>query len=539
MINILNNKSVAVTPHHLATKAATEVLKEGANAIEAAIVGATVISVVYPHMNSLGGDNFWLIYDAKNKSLNGLNASGKSGERATIQYYKNLGYSKIPFRGYLACNTVPGAVSGLQKAYEYSKTKLNGTKSFSYLFEKAISYAQNGFPVTKSQEEYTNENITSLKIFKGFKETFLNQEGLPYKEKELFKQPILAKTLELIAQKGATEFYSGKIANKIVSEIQANGGILTLDDFENHTANWINPIKGFYRDFTVYNLPPNTQGFASILILQILNNFDFTKIEEGSTDYYHLLIEACKQAFIIRDKYLTDPDFYDIPLDYILSKEHANLLAKNISLEKTADFNYQLEPKGDTVWLGFSDEMGNAVSLIQSTYHEFGSGIIPEDTGITLQNRGCFFSLDENHPNKLEPQKRTFHTLNPAMLFKNNKPYLIYGTMGGEGQPQTQATIVTRIVDYNYDVQNAINAPRYLYGRAWGETENDVKFESRVPVSILEELKKRGHLIKTVEKFSNLMGHAGAIQIDPKTDTKQVAADIRSDGNPINKETSL
>ena len=529
-ISSKKNKAIIVTPHHLATKAGSDALKEGANAVEAAIIGATVLSVVYPHMNSLGGDNFWLIYNAEKNSLKGLNANGRSGEKATVEAYKNLGYSKIPTRGFLACNTVPGAVSGLTEAYNYSKTELNGSKDFSYLFKQAILYAKEGFPVTKSQEFFTKTNLDSLKNFKGFEKVFLKQNKEIYKENELFSQPHLAKTLELIAN-NSDEFYQGQIANKIVKYIKENDGFLTLNDFKNHSANWVNPIKGLYRNFPVYNLPPSTQGFASILILQIIDNFDFTKIKEGSADYYHLLIEACKQAFFVRDKYLTDPDFYDIPLDDILSKKYALELAKKIQLDKTIDFDYPLEPKGDTVWLGVSDEKGNAVSLIQSIYHEFGSGIVPENTGITLQNRGCFFSLNENHPNKLEPKKRTFHTLNPAMIFKDNKPYLIYGTMGGEGQPQTQSTIVTRVIDYNYDIKEAINAPRYLFGRTWGENENDVKFENRISPVILEELKKRGHKIKLTEEFSSLMGHAGAILIDHDNNTKTGSSDIRSDGS--------
>ena len=300
-----------------------------------------------------------------------------------------------------------------------------------------------------------------------------------------------------------------------------------------HTSDWVDPISVDYRGYTAYNLPPNTQGMASLAILNILQNFDVASIKEGSTEYYHLLIEAIKYAFADRDAYLTDPAFSDIPLDELLGKAHGEEIAGRIKESLYANALKPLDPKGDTVWFGVVDAEGNAVSCIQSIYHEFGSGIIPEGTGVILQNRGSFFSLDSSHVNALAPGKRTFHTLNPAMLVKDERPVLVYGTMGGEGQPQTQAALVTRIVDYGMSVQAAIEAPRWLYGRTWGASSNTLKLEGRIPENIRLALAEKGHDIEVLAGFTDVMGHAGAIWIDPDTDVKFGGADPRGDGVAI------
>lgn len=269
---------------------------------------------------------------------------------------------------------------------------------------------------------------------------------------------------------------------------------------------------------------------ASLEILNILNQYEVKKLGEGTADYYHLIIEAIKESFIDRDRYLSDPEFVKIPLDYLLSKQHALEQAARISMTKAASKKKPLDPKGDTVWIGAVDKEGNAVSLIQSIYHDFGSGIVAGNTGVLLQNRGSFFSLDPNHVNHLEPHKRTFHTLNPAMLLKNGKPYLVYGTMGGEGQPQTQAALVTRIVDFGMTPQEAITAPRWLYGRTWGASSNDLKLEGRIPSEVVAELKKRGHPVKVVADFTDTMGHAGAILVNQETGVLEGGTDVRGDG---------
>ncbi len=535
--NPLTTNGMVTSPNYLATQAGVDVLRRGGTAVDAAIATAATLAVVYPQMCTLGGDNFWLIYNAKTGELKALNASGRSGEKATIDFYTSKGYQKIPSRGYYAANTVPGVVSGWDEAYKMSVKELGSQYKWADIFKSPIDYALNGMPVSTSLNYWSKVNVDpsdtefrDLQRFPEFARIFLKDGDKPYEVGEILKQPDLAKTLKLIADKGADEFYKGSIAKKIVSDLEAHDGLLTLADFKNHHADWVEPIHVNYRDTVAYNFPPNTQGMASLEILNILNNFDVKSLGEGSADYYHVIIEATKQAFADRDKYLTDPEFADIPLDYLLSAQHGKDQAKLINMQHAADKVEPLDPKGDTVWLGVVDKYGNAVSLIQSIYHDFGSGIVPEGTGVILQNRGSFFSLDKNHVNALMPHKRTFHTLNPAMLLKNGKPLLVYGTMGGEGQPQTQAAVVTRVIDFGMTPQMAINSPRWLYGRTWGKASNDLKMEGRIPDEVLKDLEKRGHPVKKVEDFTDTMGHAGAILINQNSGVMQGGTDPRGDG---------
>ena len=535
----MSTKGMVTTPHYLASQAALAILQKGGNAIEAAIAAASTIGVVYPHMNGIGGDNFWLIYNANTNELKSLNSSGRSSENATIDFYQSKGLSKIPSRGAIAANTVPGAVAGWGEAYQYSQKEMEGSLSWTNLLASAISYAKDGFPVTPSQEYWTKVNLNeedtefrALQRFDEFTKVFL-KEGKPYQAGEIMRQEDLANTLQLIAEHGSDYFYNSELTERVVKNLQENGGLLTLEDFKQHTSDWVDPISVPYGDYIAYNLPPNTQGMASLSILNILNHIDLNEIEEGSATYYHVLVEAIKHAFVDRDAYLTDPEFADIPLAKLLSKEHGLAIAEKIQQQKDAKTLQPLDAKGDTVWFGVVDEKGNAVSFIQSIYHEFGSGFIPKGTGIVLQNRGSFFSLDENHTNALAPRKRTFHTLNPAMLLKDGKPALVYGTMGGEGQPQTQAALVTRIVDYGMSVQEAIEAPRWLYGRTWGASSNSLKIENRITEEVRGKLEILGHELEVLEDFTDTMGHAGAILIDQQTNVKFGGADPRGDGVAI------
>ncbi|SOC11210.1 gamma-glutamyltranspeptidase/glutathione hydrolase [Ureibacillus xyleni] len=535
----MSTKGMVTTPHYLASQAALSILQKGGNAIEAAIAAASTIGVVYPHMNGIGGDNFWLIYNAKTKELKALNSSGRSGEKATIEFYKSQGLSKIPSRGAIAANTVPGAVAGWGQAFNYGNNEMESSLSWKSLLESALDYAKNGFPVTPSQTHWTEVNLEAsdtefraLGRFQEFNKVFL-KNGKPYQAGEIMKQEDLARTLDLIAENGADYFYNSELTERMVEDLQKHGGILTVNDFKQHTSDWVNPISVKYRQYTAYNLPPNTQGMASLSILNILNHIEMNEIEEGSSTYYHVLVEAIKHAFNDRDRYLTDPEFVNIPVKELLSPQHGLELAEKIKDSERAKELQLLDAKGDTVWFGIVDEYGNAVSMIQSIYHEFGSGFIPKDTGIILQNRGSYFSLDENHVNALAPRKRTFHTLNPAMLLKDGKPALVYGTMGGEGQPQTQAALVTRIVDYRMNVQEAIEAPRWLYGRTWGAASNSLKVENRISQEVCNELKSLGHELEVLEEFTDIMGHAGAIFIDEQTNVKYGGADPRGDGMAI------
>lgn len=525
------------SPHYLATQAGVAILHDGGNALEAAIAIASTLAVVYPHMNGIGGDGFWLIYDAKQKRIRGLNASGRSGEKASISFYRDRHYQDIPTRGYFAANTVPGVVDGWGKIYHYSQKYLSGKVTWSTLLQSALTYAKDGFPVTPSQYDWTVNNVydgqTNLQNYDEFSRIFLHDDHQPFQPGELMTLHDLACTLKEIADKGARSFYEGSITKAIVDDLEMNGGLLTLDDFFSHQSEWMEPLSVPYRDYTAFNLPPNTQGMTSLAILNILNQFDFHHIEEGSADYLHVIIEATKHAFFDRNQWLTDPEFTNIPLDQLLSESRAKERAEQIQMEKAINDVQPLDPKGDTVWFGVVDQAGNAVSCIQSIYHDFGSGIIPKGTGVLLQNRGSFFSLDSQHVNKLEPRKRTLHTLNPAMIVDHSGPMLIYGTMGGEGQPQTQAALVTRMIEYGMSPQEAIESPRWLYGRTWGAETNNIKIESRMSEQVINELKRRGHPIEMVAPFTDMMGHAGAILIDRKNGMKHGGADPRGDGMAI------
>ncbi|WP_353860825.1 gamma-glutamyltransferase [Azospirillum formosense] len=530
-------QGMVTSSNYLATQAGLDVLRNGGNAVDAAITVAATLAVVYPQMNSIGGDNFWLIHNAKTGELKALNASGRAGEQADIAFYTGKGLEKIPARGYLAVNTVPGAISGWDEAHRYAKETMGRSLPWKRLLEPAIHYARDGFAVTPSLAYWSkvdtdtkDKEFHNLQRFDEFRRVFLRADGQPFTTGEVLKQPDLANSLTMIAEGGADVFYRGPIAEKIVADLRANGGILTLKDFADHKADWVQPIQVRYRGFTAHNLPPNTQGMASLAILNILNNYDMKALGEGSADHYHLIVEATKQAFADRDRYLSDPEFVKIPVDELLSVQHGKDQAARIAMDKAATNVKPLDPKGDTVWFGVVDQDGNAVSMIQSVYHDFGSAIVPKGTGILLQNRGSFFALDPNHINRLEPRKRTFHTLNPAMLMKDGKPFLVYGTMGGEGQPQTQAAIVTRVVDFGMTPQDAINAPRWLHGRTWGAWSNDLKLEGRIPTAVVDDLKRRGHPVNVIENYTDAMGHAGAILIDPVTGVLYGATDPRGDG---------
>ncbi len=538
---VLGTRGMVVTPHYLASAAGLRVLQAGGNAIDAAIAAAAVCSVVYPHMCSIGGDNFWLIYDAKTRSVRALNGSGRSGERCSIDLYHRMGNANaIPPRGFLAANTVPGAVDGWATAHEYGRWSLGTKLLWTSLFEEAIEYAEAGYPVTPSQAMWTARNIEEgsdplrgLQRWDGFRGTYLKPDGRPYGPGEVMKQPDLARTLRTIAYGGGRFFYEGDITRRIVRYLDGHGGVLTERDFYEHRSDWVEPIRLDYRGYAAHGFPPNTQGVAALMILGILGHFDLQRLREGTTDYYHLQVEATKLAFADRDRWVTDPSRIRIPLNRLLSLRYTQDRVRLINMTRAVA---RYEPglvKGDTVYIGTVDAAGNGVSMLQSIYFDFGSGIVAGDTGVLLQNRGTFFSLDPTHVNRLEPRKRTFHTLIPAMLLKDDRLFMVYGTMGGEGQPQTQSALVTRIVDFGLELQEAIEAPRWLYGRTWGTTSTDLLLEARIPTSVVEGLRHRGHPVRVVGAWDDLMGHAQAILIHPGTRVRHGGADPRGDGQAL------
>jgi gamma-glutamyltranspeptidase len=521
--SVIGTKNMVVSPHYLATAAGVKMLQQGGNAYDAAIAVSACLAVVYPHMTGLGGDSFWLMYNKLENKVRAYNGSGRSGSGISREIF--AGEDSIPKRGIRSIVTVPGMVDSWEAILSQY-----GRLSFTEVLEPAITYALEGFPLSNNQYENTVYQFELLSQTPFTSDIYLPDGQVPQAGSR-FVQKQLGKSLSEIAAVGRDCFYKGSLANKIVAYIQENGGLLTLEDFAIHTGNWVTPVTGTYKGHEIYQVPPNSQGFVGIMALNILENFKLNELDEGSFEYYQLLVEALKLSFRDRDRVLTDPDFSDIPLEQLLSKSYAKQLAQAINLQQTMPIT--TEPIGnDTAYAAVVDEEGNTVSFIQSLYFEFGSGVVAGDTGILLQNRGSFFSLDPQHVNRLEPNKRSFHTLMPAMVCKAGKPYILYGTQGGEGQSQTQTAIITRMLDYGMDPQSAINAPRFVWGRTWGEDTQELKVEGRVTPEILKALSKAGHSVRVVGEYDSVVGHAHAILIDDNG-FRIGGTDPRSDGAAI------
>lgn len=525
-LNYGKNGAVA-SPHYLATQAGKEIIKKGGHAVEATIAMNAVLTVVYPHMSGLGGDVFSLVWDSTEKEVISFNGSGRSGSQVNRDKYRD--YETIPERGPLAANTVPGVVDGWWQLH-----KRYGKLEWQDLFEDAIKYAEEGFIVTEKFSGYISEKKDILKKNQESAKIFL-PGGEYLKPGAHFKQKDVAWVLKKIAQEGASVFYEGEIAEKMISSLQAEGGLLTMEDLKNHQTTIEKPLVSDYKGLKVHEVKPNTQGIAALMMMNILKNQDIQEIGDNTADYYHLMAEAAKIAFYYRDKWVTDQEFIDVPTDQLLSEGHTKSMTESIDFDSVFDLNKldtlpEIKSSKDTVYMAAVDAEGNSVSLIQSIYHEFGSAFIPEGCGFFLQNRGSFFSLDETHPNSLEPNKRTFHTIIPAMVTKEGKPYMIFGTMGGEGQPQTQSAILTRVVDFGYNIQQAIEAPRWLYGRMWGDASTSLKLESRIPDSVRKILEEKGHTVEIETDYSQTMGHAQGIIVDQETGFYSAGADPRGDG---------
>ncbi|MFB5284641.1 gamma-glutamyltransferase [Peribacillus sp. Hz7] len=522
MKSIVGTKSMVVSPHYLASMAGNQMLEKGGNAFDAAIAVSACLAVVYPHMTGLGGDSFWLTYKKSEGEIRGYNGSGRSGMGVTREAYKNE--TSIPFRGVRSAITVPGMLDSWDAILqEY------GTMTLAEVLQPAIEYAEKGFPITKNQVVYTEKNQEWIAKTPVTADIYMPNGKIP-QAGERFIQKDLATTLALLAEKGRDAFYKGELAEEIVSFLKEQGGLLTIDDFAAHRGNWVEPISTDYRGYTIYQVPPNSQGFVGLMALNILENFQLQEIKHGSAEYYHLLVEALKSGFRDRNQVLTDPEFFDIPLEKLLSKQYASKLADAIQTDAKPLTSPSLG--SDTAYAAVVDGDGNAVSFIQSLYFEFGSGVVAGNTGVLLQNRGSFFSLDPHHVNTLESAKRSFHTLMPAIACQNGEPRILYGTQGGEGQPQTQTAIITRMIDYGMDPQQAISEPRFVWGRTWGEDSEALKIESRVAADAIQTLKNKGHLVEVVEEFDGIMGHAQAIRID-EHNFLQGGVDPRGDGAAI------
>jgi gamma-glutamyltranspeptidase/glutathione hydrolase len=512
---------MVVAPHHLAAQAGLAVLREGGNAVEAMVAAASTVAVVYPHMNSIGGDNFWLIAEPATAPV-AIMACGGAGERATADFYR--GHSSIPPRGPLAANTVAGAISGWDAALAVSK-RWGGRLPLSRILADAISYGRHGAPVTVSQHKNTTAKLAELKEIPGYATQFL-VNGQPPVVASLFRQSRLAATLERLARAGLDDFYRGEIAVANAAELARIGSPVTAADLRAHRAVDTTPLRVNLRCGAVYNVPPPTQGLASLMILGVFDRLGCTEAEGFA--FLHGLVESTKQAFLVRDRIVTDPAYMTEDPASHLTEARLTTMAGRIAPERAMPWPAPAQG-GDTVWLGVIDGQGRAVSLIQSIYWEFGSGVVLGDTGVLWQNRGVSFSLSETALNVLRPGRKPFHTLNPAMARLADGRFMVYGTMGGEGQPQTQAAVFARHVLFGQELQAAVTAPRWLLGRTWGAASTNLKLESRFDPSVIEALRKAGHDVEVVAPFTDIMGHAGGIVRHP-SGVLEGAADPRGDG---------
>lgn len=519
-------RGMAVAPHSLASQSALAVLREGGNAVEAMIAAASTIAVVYPHMNSLGGDAFWLI-SRPGEEPRGLEACGAAAQSASIAMYRDHGLSAIPFRGGLAANTVAGTVSGWDMAHQWSRAELGGHLPMTRLLDDAITYAKHGIPVTRSQADCIAAKRNELQDVPGFERTFL-RDGAASVAGSRFAQPRLAATLEHLARAGLDDFYRGDLARSMARDLETVGSPLALKDLEQHRAVWKKPLALRHSLGTVYNMPPPTQGLVSLLILGQLDRLLQADMDPHSANYVHACVEATKRAFSIRDRYITDPAFMDIDAQALLAPEHIDSLTGGISMERAAAWGKGLGP-ADTVWMGVIDGNGAAVSFIQSIYHEFGSGIVLNESGINWQNRGCSFSLDPSARNPLMPGRKPFHTLNPALARFTDGRTMVYGNMGGDGQPQSQAAVFSRIAHFGMNPQAAIDAPRWLLGRTWGQTSDTLKLEARFSEATIAQLRALGHEMEVMAHYDETMGHAGAI-VSHANGLFEGGTDPRSDG---------
>jgi oxamate amidohydrolase len=520
-------RGLVATPHARASEAGLAILQRGGNAVDAAIAAAITIAVVYPHMNGVGGDSFWLIHDGRHGALRALNAAGRSAAAADLETYRARFGAAIPARGGAAALTVPGVVSGWAEAHAWSRDALASPIGWGALFEDAIACARDGFSPSPGQRRETADadDLFGAAAPAELRRALWRVYHPALLARERFVQAELAATLEEIARDGAAGFYRGALAARLAAAAAAAGSPLTADDLARHSAEWVTPLRAPYRGGEAASFPPPTQGFAALAILSLLEGFDLAMLDEA--DYIHLVVEATKLAFEDRDRYLTDPTVVPVPVERCL--DPARLADRRRRISRRTAMRVAAAPvKGDTIAVVAADAEGNAVALIQSLYWEFGSGVIAGDTGILLQNRGAFFSLDPAHVNCLAPRKQTAHTLIPSMYLVGGRPRFVYGTMGGEGQPQTQAALVTRMVDRGLPPQAAVEAPRWLYGRTWGEATQSLRLEERFGDDVRGSLLARGHEVSVVEAWSDLMGHAQVIRVDP--DGLTGASDPRADG---------
>ncbi|MCX6326641.1 MAG: gamma-glutamyltransferase [Bacteroidia bacterium] len=524
---VIARNGMAATSQPLATQVALDILKKGGNAIDAAIAANAVLGVVEPTGAGIGGDLFAIIWSADKGKLYGLNASGRSPRSLKLEYFKENGYEFIPSYGPLPVS-VPGCVDGWFEMHD-----MFGRLPMKEILQPAISYARDGFPVTEVIAYYLDKGTAILKEYPNIKEVYMPGGKAPSKG-EIFKNPLLANTLEKIIKGGRNEFYRGTIARNIDAFMKKQGGFLTFDDMSRHHSEWVEPVSTTYRGYEVWELPPNAQGIAALQMLNILEGFDIASMGFGSSEYIHVFTEAKKLAFEDRAKYYADPVFNTTPVAQLISKKYAAERRKLIDREKAAKiFDAGKVEAGNTIYLAVADKYGNMVSLIQSNYRGMGSGMCPTGLGFVLQDRGEMFSLAEGHNNIYAPGKRPFHTIIPAFITKNNKPWISFGVMGGDMQPQGQVQIVINLIDFKMNLQEAGDAPRMHHigsSEPTGQQMTDggiLLLENGFRVEVIQKLMSMGHTIQW-----DLGGYGGyqAIMWDAKNKVWFGASESRKDG---------
>ena len=519
-------------PHALASSAGVDVLRAGGSAVDAAIAAAATLGVVYPHMCGIGGDAFWLIYDAAQRKVHYLEGGGRAAASATLNSFQGRNLREIPFRGILpATVTTPGSVASWCEAHaRYGKLSL------SKILETAVHYARDGYPVTARLSRWIGETAAELAQDAGSAALFLPGGKAPAAGARL-QNPGLARTLEAIAARGREGFYTGEVAASLAKLAKSRGGFFTAADLAAQPATWGEPIRGAYRGVTIYETPAPTQGFTVLEMLNLVEPFEISRKPWLGPDHVHLLVQAKQIAYHDRDRYLADPRFAAVPIERLISKSYASerrsLIdpARALPWDKVPSYG---SLKGDTVYVAAIDAQGNAASLIFSLYGVFGSCVADERTGVVLQNRGAYFSLDPSHPNRLEPGKVPMHTLIASLAFKEEKLWAALGCMGADGQPQIHLQTYVAMIDFGLDIQQALDCPRWLSGRfALGEARDTLHIEGRTPKATIDELERRGHPADRWGDWNELAGHAHGITIDPQSGMLSGGADPRSDGAAV------
>ncbi len=521
---------MVATSQPLATQIGLDILKRGGNAIDAAIAANAALGLMEPTGNGMGGDLFAIVWDAKTGKLYGYNGSGHSPKSLSLEWFKQHGYSKVPAYGPLPVTT-PGTVDGWFALHDrFGKLPMKS------VLAPAIGYARDGFPLSALIAWYWDLSVPRLSKYPGFSEQFTIDGHAPAKG-EIWKNPNLANTLEAIGKGGRDAFYKGAIAHTIADYIKAQGGFLSYEDLATHKGQWVEPVSTNYRGYDVWELPPNGQGIAALQMLNILEGYDLKSYGFGSAEYIHLFVEAKKLAFADRAKFYADPDFVKAPVAKLISKEYATERRKLISMDKAANEVAPGEFKldGDTIYLTTADQWGNMVSLIQSNYRGMGSGMSPPGLGFILQDRGEMFVLKEGHANTFAPGKRPFHTIIPAFITKDGKPWMSFGVMGGDTQPQAHTLIVSNLIDFGMNLQEAGDAPRILHdgstspeGQVKEMTDGGaIQLETGFDYSTIRALMRMGH---KVEFANGVYGGYQAIRWDEANKVYIGASEGRKDG---------